>query len=64
MRLLTEQLSVTMSCDKKAKLKASAAERGVSMGTVVREIIEDLVALGKFEIWMAERELNAGATVQ
>ena len=64
MRRLTERQSFTVSCATKVKLKASAEERGISMSALVRDIIEELVELGEFEMWLAERELNQGATIQ
>jgi plasmid stability protein len=64
MRRLTARQSFTVSYATKAKLKTSAAERGISMSALVREIIEEVVVLGEFEVCLAERELNGGATVE
>jgi post-segregation antitoxin (ccd killing protein) len=63
-RRYTERIRFTVPKGMKDEWRQKAKQRGISMSALIREIIDDLIAWGEFEVWMAERELSQGATVQ
>lgn len=63
MRLYTERTSFTVPVEVKARLKETAAARGISMSEHVRRLVADMIVWHEFEVFMAEREAKT-ATLQ
>jgi hypothetical protein len=62
---LTERIRFSVPADVKAKWKAEAAERGISLSAFLRNVAEDLVAEHELEVACAELEFRiTGATLQ
>ncbi len=51
MAILTERVSVILPSEAKARIKSAAGARGISMGEMMRIMIDDHIALDRFNEW-------------